>query len=572
MVSGKRLIIDLRPLNRQIEPHPVQYEDLRSLSTHLRPKDYLIKWDLRDAFFHLGIHPEDQHFYEFEMEGEFFRCTSLPFGYRGSPLLFCDLVHQFVRFLRNPGGVAHLESQGEDDFIFKFWERYRNSTDPVRITWYLDDFMGMHCDPTELEVFGSLVKGMMGQLGLQWKEEKSSWKPQRRLQHLGFLIDTESCLFVLPPHRLAKLKKLARRVRVTALQNGRRLPARVLAQFTGYAQSCRLAIPGTRYWLHHLYRCLQGLRSWSSRVQVSRPALAELRHWQKLDPNTVSMALWPPLPTHTLSVDASTTGWGAKLETPGQRVPALAAGFWQHTEKEHINGLEITAVRKAVDYFKSELRNQRITLVTDSLVTRWVLSRQNSRSSALHRTYSHVYRLLDSLGIDMELKWIPSKDNTMPDILSRLTSAEEYRLHPSLFTTIQRQYHCTCDRYASLGTRQLGRYHSLQEEPGTEGGNCLHHPLESWRRERNWVFPPISELPTTIEFLLRHRLPALCLVPHWGHRAWFQRIAASAKRIVTFPPSASTIIPGRFGGTVPPNASSWRWSVYQTETGSPVWC
>ncbi|GMH38142.1 hypothetical protein BSKO_06026 [Bryopsis sp. KO-2023] len=145
--TGQRLIIDLRPLNAQVLPYPVHYEDLRSLPHMLRQNDFLIKFDLKDAFFHVGIHPDHKKFFQFEVDGERFQCEVLPFGFRGSPKIYCDLIKNLVRFLRNPGMIKEMKKEGTDDFLYEYWKRYRNEK-RVRLTWYLDDFL---CKDTRIQ-------------------------------------------------------------------------------------------------------------------------------------------------------------------------------------------------------------------------------------------------------------------------------------------------------------------------------------------------------------------------------------------------------------------------------------
>lgn len=54
----KRLIIDLRPLNLHIADHHLRMAGLQDLAYSIRPGDYMISWDITDAYFHIALHPQ----------------------------------------------------------------------------------------------------------------------------------------------------------------------------------------------------------------------------------------------------------------------------------------------------------------------------------------------------------------------------------------------------------------------------------------------------------------------------------------------------------------------------------
>ncbi|GMH42106.1 hypothetical protein BSKO_10025 [Bryopsis sp. KO-2023] len=307
-VCGKRLCVDLRPLNAHTGDYSVRYETLESVSQILRPSDYMIKFDFADAFHHVGVHDASRKNFGFCLDGTIYTSNSLPFGFKGSPREYCELIQNFVNFVRDPSIVDHLDSQGPRDYIYQFWARYRSRVDRVRLSWYLDDFLACHSDPGELEVFGELLQGLLWQLGLECKSSKCHWQPSQVMQHLGLVIDTNRSLFILPPHRLRKVRRLAAATRVKALQGQRRIPARDLARFAGLAASTARAVPTARFHLREIYKCLQGRRSWAAFVQVSRLALQALRFWANLTPSQSQHCVWRIPTSGVLATDASTSG------------------------------------------------------------------------------------------------------------------------------------------------------------------------------------------------------------------------------------------------------------------------
>jgi hypothetical protein len=79
--SGEwRLFIDLSRLNRFLRVPRFKMETTRSVATAIQPNDWAVSLDLRDAYFHIPMHPDYQHFLCFSLEGKVYQFKALPFG------------------------------------------------------------------------------------------------------------------------------------------------------------------------------------------------------------------------------------------------------------------------------------------------------------------------------------------------------------------------------------------------------------------------------------------------------------------------------------------------------------
>jgi hypothetical protein len=111
--NGKyRLVIDLRPINVHVEPVKCRFETLRTMRRIARRNDWFLSFDLADGYHCIGIHPEDQHFMTFVLNGQAYSAAALPFGYNRSPYIFTKVMRTLVKYLRAPqhpttGGMAH---------------------------------------------------------------------------------------------------------------------------------------------------------------------------------------------------------------------------------------------------------------------------------------------------------------------------------------------------------------------------------------------------------------------------------------------------------------------------------
>jgi len=191
--AGKpRLVLDCRVPNGYIDPRRFRYESLLELAGELRPGDQMVKWDIRDAYHHLLLRPEDRKYFAFQCLGRVFQSVTMPFGMQAAPFLWTKVCRPVVQELRRRG---------------------------FRVIAYVDDFGGA---PPSAQgrpaTKGDAVRGsravqdLFGRLGLQLHPTKGMWEGTMRLPLLGHLVDTARQLFLLTPERTLKVTAMARRL------------------------------------------------------------------------------------------------------------------------------------------------------------------------------------------------------------------------------------------------------------------------------------------------------------------------------------------------------------------------
>ena len=556
--GGMRLCIDLRHLNQHCAPSPCTYETLNSLRELLDPGDWMVSFDVQDAFHHIGIADEDRPFFTFKIAGEYWECQVIPFGWTASPMIFTKVMRAVIRYLRSPRDtVPSFPATWTKSAMYRYWE---HNITPLLLP-YLDDVLGALRDQDRLRIWTRLVRDVMAELGVTLKESKCEWTPTQCKRHLGLLIDTSRGLFLVPEDKMTSIKEKARACRIHIITKGR-IPAKRIASFCGLAQSVSLAIRPARFYTRDLYSCLRAKKTWSSHVRVSHHGMTALRWWERLDSRWNGKALWRPPTSATLSTDSSDYAWGATLKVDDESEPKLllARGFWPtRSRANHINVKELAAIRMAITTWAAKLIGRRINLITDSLVVAAVVTKLTTSSEALMTELRQLNYLLECRDLVLQPKWICSAANKIPDWLSRLRQREDWRLHPRIFRQLDLMWgpH-TVDRFATLENRQLERFNSEFWEPNTEGVDCFAQGLRSWTSETNWANPPWSVLPRLTRYLAAN--PAIrctVLAPYWPSANWFPRLRTLATDYVVFPPSPDTFLPGRLGGTTPMGAPRW---------------
>jgi hypothetical protein len=101
--GGWRPVLDLSPLNAFLRKVRFRMETPASLRLALRPGDWAASIDLRDAYFHVTIHPRDRCWLRFVWREQVFQFKALPFGLSLSPWVFTAVVKELVSTARRQG-------------------------------------------------------------------------------------------------------------------------------------------------------------------------------------------------------------------------------------------------------------------------------------------------------------------------------------------------------------------------------------------------------------------------------------------------------------------------------------
>ncbi|KAK3893387.1 hypothetical protein Pcinc_002819 [Petrolisthes cinctipes] len=98
-----RLVMDLSKLNKFVKPLRFRMVSVAQVRTVLRKGDWLASLDLKDAYWHVPIHPRFCRFLAFQVGTETFQFTRLPFGLSLAPRVFTKLVRVVASRLAEAG-------------------------------------------------------------------------------------------------------------------------------------------------------------------------------------------------------------------------------------------------------------------------------------------------------------------------------------------------------------------------------------------------------------------------------------------------------------------------------------
>ena len=181
--GGFRPIVNLKGLNKFIKTERFKMEGVGTLQEIIRPNDFFVKINLKDAYLTVPIHPEDRRFLRIFWEGVLYQFRCLPFGLSPAPWLFTKIVKPIVTFLRKQG---------------------------LRLVIYLDDILILNSCAEGARRDFLLVVSVFESCGFLINLEKSVGTPNQVMEYLGLIVDSRSLSLSLRPEKVAEIIELCR--------------------------------------------------------------------------------------------------------------------------------------------------------------------------------------------------------------------------------------------------------------------------------------------------------------------------------------------------------------------------
>ena len=518
----KRLVINLRHLNRFLWKQKFKYEDLRVAMLLFEKGDYLFSFDLKSGYHHVDIALPHCKYLGFAWEGRFYVFTVLPFGLSSACYMFTKLLRPLVRYWRAKG---------------------------LRILVYLDDGLCAVAGRHKALEASQLVRTTLAKAGFVVHPTKSVWEPSQRLPWLGFVIDLELGQIEVPREKLAALQHMLDQARRVA-----QIPARRLASIVGKIISMGLAIgPVSRFMTRSVYAALEARHSWYDLLQLSPEAQAELEFWAASLADYNSQPIWhSPSAVRVVYSDASDTGYGGYVVEHG---PCVSFGQWSDEEaRQSSTWRELMAVCQVLESVAAKLTNARIRWFTDSQNVARILE-VGSRKPQLHAVALKVFSLSVQYQIRLVPEWIPRELNVRADYLSCIVDHDDWLLNPVVFAQLDAIWgpH-TVDRFASFHNRQLPRFNSRCWNPGSEAVDAF---TVNWLGENNWLCPPIALIPRVLRHAQACSARGTLVVPCWPSAVFWPLLCHAPGRFAPFvrdarelPRVNSLFLPGLSGSVL----------------------
>jgi ribonuclease HI len=350
-------------------------------------------------------------------------------------------------------------------------------------------------------------------LGWIINQEKSSLNPETSKEFIGYKISTDGQpMLKIPNARIRKLKRS-----LAGILQKTHATARLLARIAGQCISMTKAIVPGKLLLRNLYRLLAKKKAWDEILEIDQATRQDLLWWEQ------AVHTWngtPILVGHVdtqIKTDASESGWGAVLGAQ------TAAGFWNvRLSRKHSNYREMMAILLALKTFKG-LHGKSVQILTDNVSAAAYINHLGGPSKELTQLASAIWAAAYDKSMTVTAKYLAGVDNVAADQLSRLSVKYEWKLHPRLFTYIDKLWgpH-TIDRFATLANAQLPKFNSLYAEPFSAGVDALAQT--DWASHNNFVNAPFRLTQQVLDLVQAQKATATIIAPLWQAQPWFQRL------------------------------------------------
>lgn len=483
--GGHRLILDLSRLNLSIEKASFRMEDREVIKSLIHKGDFMISIDLKDAFHSIDLHLESKRLTVFQFNGKRYAYNVLPFGLTSSPRVFSQVFKSVISHLRGLG---------------------------IRISSYLDDVIIISNSFDKCISDRDKTLNLLSSLGFIVNFKKSCLIPSQNLLHLGYIWDSLNMSISLP---LDKFEKIQAKSRLCA---SKALPIRTHAALLGLlVSSCN----GFKYAALH-YRnfqldFLKALRcndSWDALWALSSEAKLDLEWWCNAKLADLSPILIEEKPTDiSMFTDASLLGWGATLSS-GEYI----SGCWNESDsKQHINFLELKAIKLALMEFLPVIKSKSILIHSDNLTTVYYINKiGGTHSIKLCLLALDIWNFIIASSISCKAIHIAGIRNNAADYLSRHSHLHEYSLSPKAFREIADliPFRVDLDLFATSSNNKLSKFVSLFNDPKASKIDAFSFAWPS----NVYAFPPIPLIPRVISKLIRDEVKfCLLITPAWGN-------------------------------------------------------
>ena len=488
-----RLVMDLSSLNKYIEHVPFKMVTVAQVRTTLCRGDWLASIDLKDAYWHIPIHPRFRKFLAFQVGEVTFQFTRLPFGLSLAPRVFTKVTRVVANRLAEKG-VASL--------------------------MYLDDWLLYSHSKEQTAANVKTTLQVLEGMGWLLNFPKSKLNPTQTITWLGVKWSTLDATLTLAPDNAARTLRLLR-----GCSFSKTLSRHQCEQMLGTINFAATVLLLGR--LSHSRLTLEVNKHFQKSPRdaqrpVPRTLLRLLKPW--LRPGTLQKCVpWSnPAPSLLVSTDASDVGWGFQSNQGHQ-----ACGAWTKEQRLlSINYRELCVVQEWL--LRTQIQQgTAVRFDMDNSTAVACIRRQGtSRSESLLSLSEDIFQLAQHLRIYLSARYVPGIENDWADALSRFRGTSfEWNLRPQVFASLVTRFGLPqIDLFASRKTAQLGDYLTYSHRTPAGGPDAFEEDWNRW--DFIYLFPPpaTTVLSKVIVKLRSFQGKALFIAPYWPAQPWFREL------------------------------------------------
>ena len=510
--GGMRPIYNMKPLNHYVQYQHFKMDNLSMTKTVIKPNDYMVKVDLKDAYQCIPVHQADRKYMRLRWKGTLYQFTCLPFGLASAPRQFTRLMKPIVTELRKLG---------------------------IRLLIYLDDIILFNQDPTQLVTDMNSLTHLLRNLGLVLNTKKSVTTPTRQIEFLGMDIDSTRMEISLPQVKLHSIRK-----QCESLLEAESTTVHRMSQLIGTLTSTLQAVqPAPLY-----YRALQMTKtkqlllskSYGAPLTLTDQCKLELQWWVQNLTTWNGRAIISSGPDMIIQTDASKTGWGAHRE--GRPLSEGVNGLWSVQEQVcQINWLELKAAEFAIKALAKGMTDVHIHLKMDNIVALTYINKLGgTRSDQMVQAAKSLWQHCLQHRIHVTAEHLPGVQNQIADRLSRhYEDWSNWRLDPTMFQKLNAEWGpLTTDLFADRLNAQTRTFYSWKPDPAAAGTDAF---LTAWGKEC-YAFPPFCLIGRCLAKVMKDQTNLVLIAPKWQGQHWYPMLLNMLTRAPILLPQTAMLL------------------------------
>lgn len=486
--SKKRLILDLRHVNKHLWKTSVKFEDIRTAMQFINAKSFCFSFDIHSAYHHIDIFEPHTKFlgfaWKYDKTIRYFKFLVLPFGLSSACYVFTKVTRPLIKKWRGEG---------------------------KNILMYLDDGLGSHPDENLCTAMSAQVKQDLILSGFVPKSEKSTWKPIRQLTFLGYVINTDLEILSIPEKRLAKLSATIDEIGLLITQHSR-IHVKKIASLVGQIISMSYVIGNVAHIMtKYLSIDILSADTWNSFITLSDDSIEQISFWKNnlSDINVRKFTTDVSCNTIVYS-DASSTGYGGYIvENPAN----IAHGMWSDSEKLlSSTWRELTAVKKVLFSISDYVKGKGIKWFTDNQNVVNIISK-GSMKCHLQDIALDIYKQCLHYNLSLHVEWIPRTENERADFISRIVDFDDWGISEDLFLYMDSLWgpH-EIDWFANDDNHKLPVFYSRYWNVKSIGIDAF---TVDWGGINGLFVPPVCLLFKVLQYMKQCRAYGTVVLPMW---------------------------------------------------------
>ena len=272
---------------------------------------------------------------------------------------------------------------------------------------YIDDFMGIDVIQKIWASYNTLGN-LLRDLGVQEAPEKSV-PPTTVIELLGIIFDLIRMIMIIPEEKMTVIQK-----EIEVMLSRTFVSKKQLQRLAGRLQFAALCVRPGRVFVTRLYDKI-GQMDDGQIVKMDQETIKDVQWWQKYmhHYNGVLLMWLEQLEDTAFGTDASLTGIGGKCQNQ----------YFKHklivSKDTNIAHLEMLALIIGLKLWIKELTGTRIQALCDNMAVLEVVNRGRAKDKTLQKYLRELTYILATNHAELRIVYIASRDNLIPDILSR---------------------------------------------------------------------------------------------------------------------------------------------------------